>query len=280
MELFKGREMNECLRLVRPLAEGGMANLWVADHRTLGVEVVVKILAPRAGKEATARRRLMREARVTAKASCPHVVRVFDSDEGTVSGTNEAFLVMELLQGEDLSERIQREGRLSIGETLTIVEHVSLALERAHAVGIVHRDVKPENVFLVEARDGMVAKLVDFGIAKDMSETQIDLTRADAMMGTPPYMSPEQVVSARDVDSRCDVWALAVLAYSCLTGKTPFDGKTFGAMCVAIHRGQFEPPSSERPDLSASVDAFFAKALRRPIELRYQSAQALYEGFR
>jgi serine/threonine-protein kinase len=99
-------------------------------------------------------------------------------------------------------------------------------------------------------------------------------------MGTPPFMSPEQVVNARDVDSRCDVWSLATVAYSCLTGKLPFEGETFGAICIAIHLGRFDPPSTERPELAASVDAFFAKALCPSIDHRYQSARALSEAFR
>jgi eukaryotic-like serine/threonine-protein kinase len=280
VELHEGLEISERLRLVRPLAQGGMAHLWVAEHRTLGVQVVVKVLAANVAKGPTARRRFMREARVTAKVSSPHVVRVLDCDTGTVADENFAFLVMELLEGEDLAALISRKGRLSVAETLTIVEHVSLALEKAHGVGVIHRDVKPENVFIVEAPEGMVAKLVDFGIAKDASESMVELTHADAVMGTPLYMSPEYVVSVRDVDSRCDVWSLAVVAYSCLTGKTPFNGETFGAICIAIHLGRFDPPSRERPELSALVDAFFAKALCPTIALRYQSAHSLYEALR
>jgi serine/threonine protein kinase len=278
VDLHEGLEIDGRVRLVRPLAQGGMADLWVAEHHALGVEVVVKTLAPLTSKEATAKRRLMREARVTAKVSSLHVVRVLDS--GVVSEDNDPFLVMELLHGEDLSARIDRMGRLSIGETRTIVEHISLALEQAHGAGIIHRDVKPGNVFLAEAPGGMVVKLVDFGIAKDAAEPTADLTRSDAVMGTPPFMSPEQVKNARDVDSRCDLWSLATVAYSCLTGKLPFDGESFGAICIAIHIGRFDPPSSERPGLAASVDAFFAKALSPSIEHRYQSARAFAEAFR
>jgi eukaryotic-like serine/threonine-protein kinase len=278
VDLHEGLEINERVRLVRPLAQGGMADLWVADHRTLGVEVVVKILAPETAKEATAKRRLIREARVTAKVRCPHVVRVFD--HGLVSADDDPFLVLELLRGEDLSARIERMGRLSVNETRTIVEHVSLALEEAHGVGIIHRDVKPANVFLAQAPEGMVAKLVDFGIAKDASEPMVDLTRSDAVMGTPPFMSPEQVVNARDVDSRCDLWSLAAVAYSCLTGKLPFEGDSFSAICIAIHLGHFAPPSTRRPELAASVDAFFAKALCPSIEHRYQSARTFSDAFR
>jgi len=281
VNLHEGLELNSHLRLVRPLAEGGMANLWVARHAGLGSDVVVKILDPTTAKEATAKHRLMREARVAAKVSGPHVVRILDREEGCFSEDGDPFLVMELLEGEDLSARIARRGRLSIGETVTIVEHMSLALESAHDAGIIHRDVKPANVFLTVVPDGKtVAKLVDFGIAKDVSEVTVGITRADALMGTPPFMSPEQVVGARDVDARCDVWSLAVVAYSCLTGKTPFDGGTFGAICIAIHLGRFDPPSFERPELSAAVDAFFAKALCPVIDLRYQSARAQCTAFR
>lgn len=244
MDLREGLELNEHLRLLRPLTRGGMAQLWVAEHRTLGVEVVVKVLTPNAAKETTAKLRFMREARVTAKVRGPHVAHVLDYDEGTLSEEDDAFLVMELLEGEDLSVRILRNGCLSVRETLMVVEHVASALDTAHGLGVIHRDVKPENVFLVAGQDGILAKLVDFGIAKDAAEEMLELTRADAVMGTPHYMSPEQMVSARDVDSRCDVWSLAVVAYVCLTGKTPFDGASFGAVCVATHRGVFAPPAA------------------------------------
>jgi serine/threonine protein kinase len=278
VDLHAGQRINDSLRLVRPLAQGGMATLWVAEHRALGTEVVVKTLSPEVAQQSVARRRLVLEGRVTAKVKSPHVIRVFDREGGFVG--DDPFLVMELLRGEDLAARILQRGWLSIAETLTIVEHVSLALEKAHDAGIVHRDVKPENVFLPDATDGVAAKLLDFGIAKDASESELGLTRADALMGSLPYMSPEQVVCPRDVDSRCDVWSLAVVAYACLTGRTPFDGATLGALVVAIHRGEFDPPSCTRADLSPAVDAFFAKALSQRIELRYPSARALHEAFR
>jgi len=126
----------------------------------------------------------------------------------------------------------------------------------------------------------MVAKLIDFGIAKDDSEPSVELTHAGSLMGTPPYMSPEQVVGALDIDSRCDLWSLAIVAYSCLTGRLPFDGDTFGAVCVAIHVGRFDLPSVTRPELSPRVDAFFARALCHSIELRYRGARELSEAFR
>ncbi len=278
MELREGLEINERLRLVRPLAQGGMAQLWVAVHRTLGVEVVVKVLTPEASREATAKWRFMREARVTARIRCPHVAHVLDYDEGTLTEENDAFLVMELLQGEDLGARIDREFWVPLAEARTIVDHVAQALVAAHALGITHRDVKPENIFLVDG-PSLNVKLVDFGIAKDEGEKMLELTLADAVMGTPHYMSPEQMVGARDVDSRCDVWSLAVVAYACLTGSTPFDGSTFGAVCVATHRGVFSPPSRERAGLSPAVDAFFSRALSPSIDARYPTASALCEAF-
>jgi serine/threonine-protein kinase len=242
--------------------------------------VVAKILGTTADADSTGRQRFLREARLAAKVSSLHVVRILDSEVGATAVGDRPFLVMELLRGEDLAARIARTGRLSLGETVTVVEHIALALEKAHAMGIAHRDVKPSNVFLVEGPGGTVAKLIDFGIAKDDSEPHVELTRAGSLMGTPPYMSPEQVVGAEQVDARCDLWSLAVVAYSCLTGRLPFEGDTFGAVCVAIHAGRFDPPSVTRPELSERVDAFFARALCRTLELRYRGARELSEAFR
>jgi serine/threonine-protein kinase len=280
VDLYEGLQLGKRLRLVRPLAQGGMANLWVARHLMLGIEVVVKILGITADADATGRQRFLREARLAAKVSSLHVVRILDSEVGAAAVDGRPFLVMELLRGEDLAARIARKGRLSLGETVTVVEHIALALEKTHGLGIAHRDVKPSNVFLVEEPGGMVAKLIDFGIAKDDSEPSVELTRAGSLMGTPPYMSPEQVVGAPDIDSRCDLWSLAVVAYSCLTGRLPFEGDSFGAVCVAIHAGRFDPPSVTRPELSPRVDAFFARALCRTLELRYRGARELSEAFR
>jgi serine/threonine-protein kinase len=257
-----------------------MATLWLADHRTLGIQVVVKVLTPGSPREATAMRRLSREARLMARVAGPHVVRVLDCEEGTPGDEGDGFLVMELLQGEDLGGCLARRQHLSLAETRTVVEHVSRALQVAHDVGVIHRDVKPENVFLAKTARGIVCKLVDFGVAKDATEGSLELTCANTLVGTASYMSPEQVVSSRDVDSRCDVWSLAVLAYACLTGREPFEGASLGALCVAIHAGRFDPPSRARPELSQAVDAFFAKAMGPDIGLRHQSAEALCEAFR
>ena len=281
MDFHEGTEIGDHLVLVRLLAHGGMANLWRAAHRTLGVDVVVKILStdPAHPASAIAKERFRREARVTSKVQGPHVVRMLDCDDRTADDNEAPFLVMELLEGEDLSTRLARVGALSIADCVAIIGHVAEALEAADAVGIIHRDVKPENVFLVDTPHGVVAKLIDFGIAKDTLDTRLDLTRTDTTMGTPGYMSPEQILTPRDVDSRCDVWALAVVAYACLTGTTPFHGETYGAVCIAIHGRTYAPPSRERPELS-TVDAFFAKAFDLSIDDRHPSARALIDALR
>jgi serine/threonine-protein kinase len=280
VEPREGLVLGGHLRLLRPLAQGGMASLWVAIHLGLGIEVVVKIPGPKADADTTGRQRFRREARLTGRVSSLHVVRILDVEACAAAEEDSPFLVMELLRGEDLSTRLTRRERLSLGETAMIVEHVALALEKAHAMGIVHRDVKPSNVFLVDGPGGVVAKLVDFGIAKDATECNVELTHAGSLMGTPPYMSPEQVIGALDVDWRCDLWSLAVVAYSCLTGRLPFDGDTFGAVCVAIHTGRFDLPSLVRPEVPARVDAFFRRALCRTLELRYRGARELSDAFR
>jgi serine/threonine-protein kinase len=209
----------------------------------------------------------------------PHVVHVLDCDGGR-SGDGEPFLTMELLRGEDLASRIARRTYLSIGETTTVVEHIASALDAAHGWGVVHRDVKPGNVFLVDTPQGFVAKLIDFGIAKDGLALSLELTLHGTVMGTPAFMSPEQLVGARDVDSRCDVWSLAIVAYACLTGELPFEGESFGSVCVAVAGGHFDAVSRVRPEVSTAVDAFFARALHPDIALRYQTPRELADAFR
>ena len=182
---------------------------------------------------------------------------------------------MELLEGEDLFERIDKRKRLSLKETSKIVTQVARALTRAHAAGIVHRDLKPENVFLVPNDDDEVAKVLDFGVAKvvDAAKATMQRTGIGTLIGTPHYMSPEQVKGVSEVDYRTDIWALGIIAYQCVTGQLPFDSEGVGDLLIRITIGDLPVPSKIVPTLPATFDAWFAKICDRDPLKRFDTAR-------
>ncbi|HEU4536389.1 MAG TPA: serine/threonine-protein kinase, partial [Polyangiaceae bacterium] len=265
------------MRLVRLLGAGGMGSVWVADHLRLGTQVAVKFLSPALAKEAGPIMRFQHEAMAAAHIKSPHVVQVFD--QGVFDGES-PYMVMELLEGEDLSRRLAREGPLPPALLARVVAQTCKALGRAHAAGVVHRDVKPDNIFLVDQDGEPFVKVLDFGIAKRTdAPTAMGLTDTGSMIGTPYYMSPEQMLDLKQVDFRADLWSLGVVAYHCLIGQVPFEGKTIGGLCVAIEKGIFVPPSRLRPGLSPAVDAWFLRALHRDPAERFASAREMGDAF-
>jgi serine/threonine protein kinase len=255
-----------------------MGRLWVAEHQKLEIEVAVKLLNPKLAQDGQWLARFRQEAHAVAKIDSVHVVRVFDY--GTTP-SSEPFIVMELLRGEDLLRHIERTNGLSLDEILQIVAQTCRALSRAHALGIVHRDLKPENLFLTMEGEELFVKLLDFGIAKHQRPQRMGMTEdVNAVFGTPPYMSPEQIVNADSVDHRADLWALSVVIFEMLTGVCPFAGPTPTAVCLKVRAGEFTSPSELRPSLPKSVDAWFKRALNPDIELRFTSAEELFREFR
>jgi len=272
-----GEQITPYLRLVRPIGEGGMGRLWVAEHQTLEIEVAVKLLNPDLARDAQWLARFRQEAHAVAKIDSVHVVRVFDC--GTTA-SSEPYIVMEFLRGEDLLRRIERTNGLPLDEIMHIVSQTCKALSRAHALGIVHRDLKPENIFLTSEGAELFVKLLDFGIAKHQRPQRLNITDVNSVFGTPLYMSPEQTLSAGSVDHRADLWALAVVIFQMLTGVCPFVGPTPAAVGMKIQAGEFGLPSELRPGLPRAVDAWFKRALNRDIEARFRSADELLSEFR
>jgi serine/threonine-protein kinase len=264
------------VRLDRLLSEGGMGSVWVADHLTLNTQVAVKFMSAEMAHHAEAIARFTREASAAAQIRSPHIVQVFDHG---VTAEGVPYIVMELLQGEDLDTRLGR-GPLSLRDTIQVIGQVCKALGRAHKEGIVHRDIKPANIFLLDSDGDIFVKVLDFGIAKRaLDDGRVsDVTRTGAMMGTPKYMSPEQMLSSKDIDYRSDLWAVGVVAYVCLTGVPPFVGETLGALSVAVNAARFSPPSALLASLPASIDAWFARALARFPEDRFASAKEMAEA--
>ena len=260
--------------LERELGRGGMGSVWRAFDRTLDAPCALKFVdwppdVPRDSElGAELRSRFEREAKAAAKLRSPHVVQVFD--HGDHEGC--PFLAMELLEGESLAARIEREGRLAPRDVTTIVRDVARALAKAHAAGIVHRDLKPDNIWLTPGAERVIAKVLDFGIAKSEQALRTSSkTRTGAILGTPAYMSPEQIDGAA-VDWRSDLWALGVLVHECLTGALPFEAESLGKLFVAILQSTTPSPRERVASLPASIDAFWARALQREPAARFQSA--------
>jgi serine/threonine-protein kinase len=262
------------IRLVRRLGAGGMGSVWLAEHISLRTHVVVKFMAAELANSAEAIERFSREAAAAAQVKSPHVVQMLDHG---VTPQGIPFIVMELLEGHDLGRELAARGRLTIPETAEIVVQVCKALSRAHERGIVHRDIKPDNIFLCDSSDGETfVKLLDFGIAKaDGRLGGSGGTKTGAMIGTPYYMSPEQMVGAKTLDFRTDLWSLGVVAYECVVGKKPFDEETFGALAIRVHSGALPVPSSVEPSLPPGFDAWFATACARDLGARFPNAKEL-----
>ena len=258
-------------RLEKPLAKGGMGSVWIARHTELDSPVAVKFMAHELVGTPVAEARFKREAKAAAQLRSPNVVSI--QDYGVQDGA--PYMVMELLDGEDLSGLLGRAGRLSIARVAVIVGQVAKALALAHAAGIVHRDLKPSNLFLSRSGEDEVVKVLDFGIAKDTrSMLVVDKTTSGVLVGSPMYMSPEQA-RGEAIDFRSDLWSLGVVVYEALVGRPPFVSDHLGALLARIHEARVEPPTSIAPDLPAAIDAYVARALARQQEARFPSARAM-----
>jgi serine/threonine protein kinase len=266
--LRAGDVIGERYRLVARIASGGMGSVWSADHLVLGTRVAVKLMTPQLVEDEHARARFQREAQAAANLRGPHVVDIFD--HGVHEDT--PYIVMELLEGETLSARLKAKKKLPPDEVVALVGQIGRAIAKAHAAGVIHRDLKPENVFIVEGEHGEVAKLLDFGIAKRVIEPLAGTTTGcGAMLGTPFYMSPEQLVDAALADARADLWSLAVITYECLVGRRPFSAGSMPELAVAVLAEPIPIPS-QHGAVPPGFDAWFQRATMRDADARFQDA--------
>ena len=271
-----GRVIASKYCLLYELGRGGMGAVWVAEHLTLRSKVAVKLIDSRIASSPEAIQRFEREAQAAAKLRSPHVVQVLDF--GVDAGS--PYIAMELLEGESLRARLDARGRLSSRETSVVMEQLARAVSRAHSEGFVHRDLKPDNVFLVEDDGGFFVKVLDFGIAKALRPTptlaSAARTVSGALLGTPHHMSPEQA-EGRPVDARSDLWSMGVIAFECLTGRLPFEGGSLPAILRSICYDPLVVPSSVA-SVPPGFDAWFSCALARDPEQRFQSARAFVDA--
>ncbi|MGH7270306.1 MAG: serine/threonine-protein kinase [Polyangiaceae bacterium] len=267
-------------RLDALIGEGGMGSVWSAMHVGLGQAVAIKLVSRELVRSAEALRRFDAEAKAAAQLRSRHVVQVFDN--GTLEdGT--PYIAMELLRGESLYTRIHRDGPVTPGEAVEILWQCCKALGRAHAAGIVHRDIKPDNIFLSQSQDddALCVKILDFGIAKFAANPNDQgSTRTGAVLGTPLYMSPEQARGLKTIDHRTDLYSLGLVAYTMLTGNLAFSSDSFGDLLLQICTAPLPSLCAGAPALPPAVDVWFSRACARAPEERFASAQEFADALR
>jgi eukaryotic-like serine/threonine-protein kinase len=256
------------------LGAGGMGVVLAARHSALGQKVAVKFLLPDVAKrQPDAVERFLREARAATQLKSEHVARVMDV--ATAEG-GAAYLVMEFLDGRDLGRVLRDEGRLPVASVVDYALQAAEALAEAHGRGIVHRDLKPANLFLTRGVDGSpLVKVLDFGISKASSKGERGITRTDAVMGSPGYMAPEQIISAKNVDQRADVWGLGIVLYELTTGVPPFDGDNIATLSAQIVTETPKLVSELRPDVPKALSDAIAKCLEKDATRRFSSMSEL-----
>ena len=259
-------------RLGKPLGSGGMGAVFRAEDLLEQRPVAIKILLKGAQDE-QARQRFERESQILASIDHPGIVSILR--HGYATRRNIPWLAMELLEGETLRDHIQRVGPMDPGRVVPVLLAAADALEAAHAQGVIHRDLKPDNIFL--PRSGPAVKLLDFGLSLSLKAKK--LTATGTVIGTPRYMAPEQIASAHQSGAAADIYALGVVVYECLTGESPFAASDQGQLLGAILQGRLEPLTSRRPDLSMELQAVIERAMARQPEDRYPTPRAMAEAF-
>src|SRR5262245_13741759 len=257
------------------IKSGGMGSVYRGKHVLMDKRVAIKVLRPSLAVDDAVVARFSREAKAASRISHPHAVNVTDFGE---SENGVVFLVMEYLDGRTLKEIIKNEGAISIGRTVEIIRQVSGALDAAHEQGVVHRDLKSDNIMLSETNGGEWAKVLDFGIAKIQQPEgalDMDITAANLVIGTPQYMSPEQCSHSGPIDARSDVYSLGIIVYEMLAGRVPFTGES--PTVIMMKQVQDEPPSilEARPHLPAEIASVVSRALAKEPADRFQSAGEL-----
>jgi eukaryotic-like serine/threonine-protein kinase len=279
MDLPVGTILGDNYRITRLIGIGGMGAIYEAAHVGTSKRVAVKMMSKELSVHPEALARFRREVKVTTELAHPNIVDVFDFG---ASPSGEPYLVMEYLDGEDLEQRLERDGFVPLGTAVQIIKQLASALAVAHAEGIVHRDLKPGNVFLVQVEgDGVFVKVVDFGISKVLKAATTKLTMARAVVGTPEFMSPEMASGRVDwIDHRSDQWALACLAWHMLSGQLPFWKPDVNAILNQVIAGDPTPLGPERAGrIPREVEKVIRRALSKRREDRFPTITAFGRAF-
>jgi serine/threonine-protein kinase len=256
------------------LGVGGMGVVVAAKHMQLEQKVALKFLRPEAMQSKEAVERFLREARAAVRLRSEHVAKV--TDVGTLD-SGAPYMVMEFLDGADLSRVVQATGSITIEEAVYFVLQACEAIAEAHSLGIIHRDLKPQNLFVTRRVDGKpLVKVLDFGISKTLdTQSGLSLTRTSSIMGSPLYMSPEQMRSSKNVDQRSDIWGLGVILYELLTGRVPFEADAIPELCLKVVQDPAEPPKAIRPEVPEGLSAVVLKCLEKDAKMRFSNVAEL-----
>ncbi len=272
-------------RIERKLGGGGMGVVWAAQHILLNTRVAIKFPQAEILQDPVAVRRFIQEARAAANIRSEHVARVLDV---AILGNGIPFQVIEYLEGGDLRARLRQKGRLDISEAVDFMLQTCEAIAQAHAVGIIHRDLKPENLFCTGEDVHRCIKVLDFGISKVLQESALNndtslesaMTRAGTLLGSPQYMSPEHLQSAREVDARTDIWSLGVILFELLTGRLPFRGDTLPELSINIATEPTPNIRGMRAEVPEELRAVIERCLEKRRERRYDDVASLAQVLR
>jgi serine/threonine-protein kinase len=270
-------------RIERELGEGGMSHVYVGrtiartDILPAGYEVVLKVMSEELAGEVTARKRFVKEAHILEKLRHRFITRFYEF----INNADHAVLVMELVEGTPIDVLLTERGALPIAEAISTAQCLLEALVYAHGKGIVHRDIKPANLIREGAKAGVV-KVTDFGIAKikegGAGSSQTVLTKSGFLLGTPHYMSPEQIREPKDAGAKSDVYSSGVVLYEMLTGALPFNSRSLPKLIDAIYRGEKQPPRAFRPEIDAELEAIVLRAMHPRMDQRYETAREFFEA--
>jgi eukaryotic-like serine/threonine-protein kinase len=269
-----GDVIEEKYLIERVIGAGGVGVVMAATHMGLGERVAIKFLQKRAAESQENLTRFSREVRALAKIKSENVARVMDS--GTLP-SGEPFMVMELCEGQDLAGVLKSRKRLPLAEAVDYIVQACEALAVAHGLSIIHRDIKPANLFLSRAPDGTpIVKVLDFGISKLLGDARDQaVTQTLSVIGSPLYMSPEQMERPREADARSDIWSLGVILYELVTGKPPFEAASMPMLCARICTAPPTPLAAHDIEVPAALEAALARCLEKSPERRFPSVASL-----